>query len=206
MSLESTIKNKNVAVVGNATSLFYQKHGAFIDSHDIVIRFNKASPVMCHNVEKTHGSKFDFWMFWTIGAFYNRYITTNDVTEKAKELFYSNYPIKIQASINGHKKLTEEYIDDTCPSNIFKNLRDKLRKHNTLLQPSAGIVLLSWLENCSPSSVNIFGMDFKKTSTFSEPERFETEMKNGLDTRCNHDYNLEKTYFHENLKEKMNIH
>ena len=204
ISFNESVLKKSVAVIGNSQSLFNQNYGAMIDSHDIVIRFNKAAPIYCdYDVSKTHGKKFDFWMFWTIGAFYNRFIQTADASDKIKSLFYSDYPFKIQAAINGHKELTEKYISNTCPIIYFQELRKTIRVKNETLQPSAGLVLLNWLNYCEPKRISVFGMDFKKTPTFSELDKFEQDMKNGIDTRCNHDYDLEQEWFEKNMSHKV---
>ena len=39
--LRNLVKNKTVAIVGNAKSIFDKKNGKEIDSHDIIIRFNR---------------------------------------------------------------------------------------------------------------------------------------------------------------------
>lgn len=38
------IKGKNVAIVGNAPRILEREDGTFIDSHDVVIRFNRGYP------------------------------------------------------------------------------------------------------------------------------------------------------------------
>lgn len=201
------IDGKSVAVVGNAQSLFDYHYGSLIDEHDIVFRFNKAAPIFCdYDVSASHGSKFDYWMFWTVGAFYNRFINTKESSKKIKDKFYSDYPTKIQASINGHKKLTEKFISHTCPVKYFQDIRQEFRKKDSLLQPSAGIVLLNWITHYNPTKVSIFGMDFKSTPTFSEIEKFKVDMKNGVDIRCKHDYNLEREWFETHLSKKVNLY
>lgn len=201
------VKNKSVAVVGNSQSLFNRNYGSIIDSHDIVIRFNKAAPVFCdYDVSETHGTKFDLWMFWTIGAFYNRFIQTEQASDHIKSIFYSDYPFKIQASVNGHTTLTSQYIVHTCPVDCFQSIRKQIRRYDNSLQPSAGIVLLSWIALYQTNKISVFGMDFKQTPTFSELDKFEEDMKNGVDTRCKHDYNLEKKWFKENFDNKVDFY
>lgn len=39
--LRNLVKNKTVAIVGNAKSIFDKKNGKEIDNHDIIIRFNR---------------------------------------------------------------------------------------------------------------------------------------------------------------------
>jgi hypothetical protein len=204
--LNTLLSGKSVAVVGNALSLFDKKYGDNIDAHDIVIRFNKAAPIYCdHDVSSTHGVKFDIWAFWTIGAFYNRFINTEESSQKIKDLFYSNEVVKIQSAVNGHKNLTEKFIDDTCPLDILNNLRKNFRISNEKTNPSAGICILDWVLTCDPKTVSVFGMDFKATPTFSEIDRYKEDMTGKLDTRCNHDFNLEEKYFHRHLSDRVSM-
>jgi len=204
--LNSLIKGKTVAVVGNALSLFDNNYGADIDKHDVVIRFNKTATLYCtQDVSKTHGVKFDVWAFWTIGAFYNRFINTNESSEKFKDFFYNGDVIKIQAAVNGHKQLTDKHIDYTCPADILNNLRKLFRTTNTKTNPSAGICILDWLIQCNAKSISVYGMDFKKTPTFSELDRYNQDMIGKIDMRCNHDFELEEKYFNLNLSKKVNF-
>jgi hypothetical protein len=54
--------------------------------------------------------------------------------------------------------------------------------------------MLEWLTHCEPIEVNVYGMDFKKTPTFSEVEKYEVDMKGRVDTRCMHNFALEEAY------------
>jgi hypothetical protein len=205
--LNAAVENKKVAIVGNAASLFGRHYGNLIDDHDIVIRFNKPAPIVCdYDVSNTHGTKFDVWAFWTVGAFYNRFINTDEATAEFKELFETKHPMKIQAAVNGHKELTKRYIDDTCPITTFTSLRNRLRIHDTKTNPSAGLCIIEWVTSCHTKSVSVFGMDFKASPTFSEPTRYETDMDRKIDTRCKHDYGLEETYFRAALADKVALY
>jgi hypothetical protein len=121
ISLDIAVKYKTVAVVGNSQSLFDSCYGSDIDSHDIVIRFNKAAPLLISNVENSHGSKFDLWAFWTIGAFYKSYIENGPISET---LIQDKQRRKIQVSMNGHASLTRDYISHTMPRAMYMNLKN----------------------------------------------------------------------------------
>jgi hypothetical protein len=58
---------KKVAIVGNATSLFEQSYGKDIDSHDVVVRINRAAPICFlknkREMKKTQGLRTDVWAF-----------------------------------------------------------------------------------------------------------------------------------------------
>ncbi len=207
MTLNTLLAGKSVAVVGNALSLFDKKYGDNIDAHDIVIRFNKAAPIYCdYDVSSTHGTKFDVWAFWTVGAFYNRFINTDESSQKIKDLFYSNEIMKIQAAVNGHNSLTDKYINHTCPFDILHKFRKLFRVSNQKINPSAGICILDWVASCETKSVSVFGMDFKATPTFSELDKYGLDMIGQIDARCKHDYSLEESYFRTELAHKVTMY
>lgn len=53
-------KNKRIAIVGAADSIFDEKNGDFIDSFDIVIRINKAAYTYNNSNDAYTGSKFTY--------------------------------------------------------------------------------------------------------------------------------------------------
>ena len=55
-----TFKNKRVAVIGAADSLFHEKNGKYIDGFDIVIRINKAPYSWKEEDREFVGSKFTY--------------------------------------------------------------------------------------------------------------------------------------------------
>lgn len=58
----ASMQGKSIVLVGNAVSLFSSaEHGAFIDSHDVVVRFGKGIPKPEHYPYL--GKKFDGWFF-----------------------------------------------------------------------------------------------------------------------------------------------
>jgi len=194
------IKNKKIAVVGNADSLLSSCYGNSIDNHDVVIRINKCANLMYINdytVEKACGTKFDFWAFWAGGAFYNSTIKNDNCTKEIKDYFLNGKKNikKIEINTNGHKSITNKYIDYTMPTSIYSDLTSQLNLlSSTKVTPSTGIAILEWLRIGSPSRVSIYGMDFKKTPTFSEKQRYKEDMIGQYDSRCKHDYCAEEQY------------
>ena len=55
------IKDRNVAIVGNASAIIGSRQGEEIDSHDIVIRINKGVPTEDNYVDI--GKKTHVWVF-----------------------------------------------------------------------------------------------------------------------------------------------
>jgi hypothetical protein len=193
MPLEVLVKNKTIAVVGNSLSLSDSNYGSDIDSHDLVIRFNKPATLLLPNVENSHGTKFDIWAFWAIGAFYNSFM--NEMPSLDKYLKDKSIH-KIQVSMNGHSILTRDYISHTMPRAMYTSLKSNLQyiSKESSLTPSAGIAILEWLRYSQPAIVSIYGFDFKKTPTFSEPEQYKSDMIKRFDSRCKHDYSAEEAY------------
>jgi hypothetical protein len=248
VSFEKLVQNKSVAVVGNSLSLFDKLYGMEIDSHDIVIKFNKPAPLYCeNNVTLTHGKKMDVWAFWAIGAFVKRTLNEPEY-EKMREAFFNDDGIyKIQAVINGHRKTSLDHCDFTYNNSKFEALNVKVAsaskyqesnekrsqhlflrnqslfeayetrytrrgfkiiketKERRVIRPSIGITVLEWLSQCEPSSVDIYGMDFKKTPTFSELNLFDKDIKCRFDVRCMHNFALEEAYARKALLNKNNF-
>lgn len=217
MIFEELVKDKRVAVVGNAQSLFNKGYGKLIDTHDVVIRFNKPAILYTDNCEYSHGTKMDVWAFWAVGAFYNKVLMKEDNMERIQDEFFNNRNIiKIQASQNNYRELTEKHITDTYSAYKLRDLNkriiactryqssDQKREQSVLLrqnniafnkiEPSIGLVILNWLLETSVKEVNIFGMDFKLTPTFSEHASHKKDMLGKIDIRCNHNFALEEIY------------
>jgi hypothetical protein len=205
------VRNKTVAVVGNSSSLFEKDYGEFIDSHDIVIRFNK--PAIFYKdleCEKSHGKKIDAWAFVSYKSFEEGVLLKEDSIEEVKKNFYENDKIK-----KLYVKKTEKNEEDsiTYPGNYSMLLRidianniakykisnlNKIKKRFPYriyeYNCTTGLIILHWLFMSAPKKVSIFGFDFKMTPTFSEKERFEEEIQNRLDTRCKHNFEVEEIY------------
>jgi hypothetical protein len=56
--MKEWFEGKTVALIGNAMSLFEKTYGEEIDSHDVVVRLNKAAMLYDRmSAEKSHGRK-----------------------------------------------------------------------------------------------------------------------------------------------------
>jgi hypothetical protein len=194
--------DKKIAVVGNSQSLFNHSYGSSIDGHDLVIRFNKPATLMFDDVLDTHGSKMNFWCYWTVGAFFKTVIENEEAPQRIKDTFFNDETIrKIQVRVNGHTSLTSSYIDYSLPGRAYSNINIMIKSYTERrpITPSAGAALLGWLKMVKPKSVSIYGMDFKETPTFSEIDRYDEDMEGFFDVRCKHDYAAEKMYVKENI-------
>lgn len=80
-------ENKTVAIVGNATSLLGKKYGKQIDSHDIVIRFNRGYIIN----EEAQGVKTTVWAKGI-------YLHLLNIIKRDFRLFRENFRLKFQKS------------------------------------------------------------------------------------------------------------
>ena len=222
MSFLEMVEGKSVAVIGNAQSLFNKNYGNLIDSHVLVIRFNKPANLYIgeeYDNSISHGKKMDIWAFWTVGAFYHRIINREKDIDNIVNAFYDPNIYKIQACMNSYKELTEKHINDTysqrsssklvalnkkiAACSKFQNHNHKKEQRNIMIekrmnankiQTSIGVVVLAWLLESNAREVNIFGMDFKISPTFSETKNHKKDIQGGIDTRCNHNFALEEIF------------
>lgn len=152
-----------VAVVGNAKSLFDKNYGVHIDSHDVVIRMNRAAQLMDISQEyiPSHGSKTDIWCMWRYSEYEN--VDMEWSGSSCQMCFWEEEP----------------------PRGI--HLIDSLeftKTHTYPFSPSTGLMTLAWL-NTLECNVDVYGFDWKETPTYTDPER-------QLDQNEIHDFNLER--------------
>jgi hypothetical protein len=65
--------------------------------------------------------------------------------------------------------------------------------------PTTGLLALDYIHSCNPNSINVYGFDWKKTPTFTDPHLKREKF-------CPHDYEAEKLYCNEFFFTKPNIH
>ncbi len=198
MSFKELVENKTVAVVGNALSLQYKKHGEYIDSHDIVVRINIPGNLYYDNkMKEIYGEKMDAWCFWKASAFLSAHETKymQQFTQAETKLEV------VESSVAGVESI---YTDET-----LKILEDKIaelypyRFGRDYYKFSTGFLLLNYLSNCNPKTVSVFGFDFKHTPTFYD-SNLKNNMVGGIDIRFGHDYRIEQKYIIDHLLKQSN--
>lgn len=167
-----TLRDKSVAVVGNAASLFDRQYGLEIDSHDVVIRLNRAAIVTekAHSI-LTHGSKTTVWIVWR----YNEY-------EQIQRLTNIQLVLQVVHWDTPQARLNEAVLQ--IDKQIFDSLTEKLDG----ALPSTGLTAIEFALRHSPRQVTCYGFDWKKTPTF-------TDISREVDARINKDnqlHNFEK--------------
>lgn len=162
---------KNIAIVGNAQSLFNKQYGKEIDSHDVVIRINRGIET-CYNESAliSHGKKIDVWTFNLYKSLENFDNTARSKIPYSYKRLQMNYtPIlgKIDSTIS--KEAQDEIIDMFAPKKI-----------------TTGFRILHYITKFETLGVNVYGFDWKETPTFYT--------KHNSIADASHAYTKEKQY------------
>jgi hypothetical protein len=176
-------QNKSVALIGNASSLFDLNYGAEIDSHDVVVRLNKAA-ILLNNFEayKSHGSKTNVWIFWSTFEYYRHFGNHKNI-------------LKMHAGHQFRNHNTAKLADFIYPTELYEVLKDKSGPKRN---PTTGFIAIDYILHCNPSELSVYGFDWKKTPTHTDPNR-------KIDLRCPHDYDIEEDYCMEQVFTKPNV-
>jgi len=146
---------KAIAVVGNSERIKEHEYGDLIDSHDLVIRFNRAWPNKMRKREVT-GKKTDF-MSLVVREGYGPMIKRNPHVT-----FFLPMP----------PPLRWDRVPDECkelPAIGRQVIIDLKKEFGLEKRPSSGMSTLFFLlYHCNPKSVSIFGMDGMKTGKWYE--------------------------------------
>jgi len=180
--MKQWFEGKSVAVIGNAMYLFEKEYGKEIDSHDVVVRLNKAAMLYDRmDAEKSHGKRTDIWMFWN--------------TTEYKKYFPK---VNVKKMHMGHQSRNPSnlgLVDHFYPNDLYKKLKKEAGKHSN---PTTGLMALDYITSCNPKSVSIYGFDWKETPTWTDPKRIK-------DPKCPHDYDTEREYCKNTFLSQPNI-
>lgn len=175
--------DKSVALIGNAMSLFDLEYGSEIDSHDVVVRLNKAAMLINRfDAEKSHGKRTDVWIFWS----YKEY-----------DKHFKDHPniLKMHA---GHQYRTKHNLGDLVDFVYPMSLYDPLKKvAGSRRNPTTGFISLDYILHCEPKLLSVYGFDWKKTPTHTDPDQ-----KN--EKRCPHNHDVEEKYCMEHIFTRSN--
>jgi hypothetical protein len=176
-------ENKTVVLVGNATSLFDSEYGDEIDSHDVVVRLNKAAMLINKfDAEKSHGKRTDVWIFWSVREYYRHF----DNLPNIKKMHAGH-----QCRNNGSIKL----VDYIYPMELYEQLKLVAGPKKN---PTTGFIAIDYILHCQPKQLSVYGFDWKKTPTFTDPDRKH-------DQRCPHDHDIEEKYCMKHIFTKCNV-
>ena len=147
LAIGKCIRNKRVAIVGNAKSLFDKSYGSEIDNHDFVIRFNRGFIVS----DKSQGTK-------TSCVILALNLTQEEI-DRHKARFVVNRS-KHYSNLTPYRIPQEERMEWALM--IGK-------------QPSSGLLAIDFALCYKPKSLDLYGFDFEETPTFYNPEGYQTQ-------------------------------
>jgi hypothetical protein len=186
--MKEWFEEKSVALVGNAQSLFDLSYGKEIDSHDVVVRLNKAAmlytgPGKNFDCESSHGKRTDVWAFWN--------------TNEYKQFLVSFNGKKMHMGHQGrHNATLLKMTDFVYPMDLYDNLKKHAGQHRN---PSTGMLTLDYLIRCHTKTISVYGFDWKQTPTFTDPTRKKEKL-------CPHNFDSEKTWFYDVvIKQHSNV-
>ena len=192
------VKDKRVAIVGNAESLFYKKTGKEIDSHDLVIRINRPPFFFDDRTQEYDdcaGKRMDILLMWDWNVFklkakrefnpprMNDWLDNEGY--KNTNIFSTNMGLR-----SNHFVFNNERVENVTRDEIALKLQPDEITHRNF---STGTWMLFILDKFEPSEVSIFGFDWKKSPTFNEHDKFkEIHPNKRMDLRCAHWYEEEE--------------
>lgn len=137
--------DKSVAVVGNAQHLFERQYGSEIDSHDVVIRINRAAMLYtAFDSAASHGCKTTAWCVWRYNEYENTKVKEPMLT--AQMAWFEEPPQKNDVLVVDNSELLE---------------------YTTPHIPSTGLMVLNWISKFLTKQVSVYGFDWKQTPTFT---------------------------------------
>ena len=194
--IQQLVKNKSVILVGNSVELMHHKHGKFIDSHDIVVRFGRAVDSIADDKEDILGSKTNIWVTgqfrapiykkrktqFTHGKFKNTEILLNRCR--------GNFLIKnwiLEEHLPPDMPYTQMWTDQELETlwNGFGNSLYSLK-----LRPSAGFLTILYFirEIKTHKSLSIIGFDFFHKSV--SQDTYDERTKSGKGEADPHSWHL----------------
>jgi hypothetical protein len=170
--MKTWFNNKSVALVGNSMALFDQSYGEEIDSHDVVVRMNKAAMLInCLDAAKSHGKRTDVWIFWSVREYFRHFDKHRNV-------------LKMHAGHQHRNSNTINLVDFVYPDDLYAKLKEVSGPKKN---PTTGFIAIDYILHCEPKMLSVYGFDWKRTPTYTDPSR-------KIEARCPHDYDVERDY------------
>lgn len=139
------IHGKNVAIVGNAQSIFETADGEKIDDADVVVRFNRG---FIEN-PKAQGKRTDILFL------------ACELTADELQQFDAQYTV--------NRSYKTKCGDITLDNTLRRRYRKKYDAY-----PSSGLMAIIMCINAGAKRIDIYGFDFGKTPTYYNPEGYVT--------------------------------
>jgi hypothetical protein len=181
--MKHLFEGKTVALIGNAMSMFDSEYGSDIDAHDVVVRLNKAAMLINKfDSEKSHGKRTDVWFFWSVREYFKHFDNTKSV-------------IKVHAGHQQRRSNLIKLVDYVYPDELYYELKKKAGPRQN---PTTGLIAIDYILHSEPKSLSVYGFDWKKTPTQTDPER-------KAEKRCPHNYDVEEAYCMEHVFTRSNV-
>lgn len=140
------IKGKDVAIVGNAKSLFNKNYGKEIDSHQVIIRFNKGFIIK----KESQGTKTDILLL------------ACEISKEDRDSYNARYIVNRSKNYHNSSDLRISQMDRRL-------LADKLGS-----QPSSGFMAIDLCLTANAKSITLYGFDGELSPTFYNPDGYVT--------------------------------
>lgn len=144
--IKEIIQDKDVAIVGNATSLFREKRP--IDQHEVVVRINKGFPKMWGMLKSKIGERTDIWA------------TSLALDESTIKL---QFDPKVILWCTPKWELMNDYLRKEA---IRLDRRDwQMMVDGLEARPSTGFMVICYMFPCA-KSITLYGFDFWETPNY----------------------------------------
>ena len=156
--LKKIVEKKNVALIGPANYLTNINQGEYIDSFDIVIRFN-SSIMLNNNLRSNIGSKTDVW------AYNFKDISLIDKVKNLPQLIFCPYPQTTINNYNINKQMPKcpiEFIEES----FFNHLKIAMN-----LEPNSALMMILVLLRQNIKSLYISGISFLYDGYYDNPTK-----------------------------------
>ena len=140
------IAGKNIAIVGNAQSIFDKTNGQEIDQHDTIIRFNRGFIIKA----ESQGTRTDIL------------IMACPLTDEERLSFGA------LSYINRSKRIKSGRY-------TFTNKFRAWLKTQIGAMPSSGLMAIQFCRAAYAKNIDLYGFDFEETPTFYNPEGYVTK-------------------------------
>lgn len=145
-ALKPVLRGKKVAIVGNSETILQNSFGKDIDSHDVVVRFNKGFP---KDKEKLGAKTTVLWLACTLN-------------KQELCLYNAKYTVK-----------RSNLSKNACSFSLSPNERQVLQQ--SIKQPSTGLIALNFALSCGCKQIDLYGFDSFKNATYYNPKGYITQ-------------------------------
>ena len=172
--VKELIKDKRVAIIGNAETIFFSENK--IDSYDVIIRINLGHPT--DSLKSYLGTRTDVWI--TCGSFQKRHSMVE---------FYNKFNPKFTVVMDVVQPLDEFENIIRYPTEWKDKLTDTVYNNNNGQHASTGLNAINLCMVLGGyKDITIYGFDFMRTVDWTFPRAW------GLRVDSAHDFWKEEKY------------